>query len=177
MARPIFSYSFLGCSAWRAMQARVTAQLARKAYEQMHKDRPNDIYVAMSLAQAYAVMGEKTRPLLAERALILGRARDPVSTRMAQEHLATTSTIVGENSRATSILAELLQKPYWSYNHGPAAITSAHLRLDPLWDFCAAIRASKNSARKRTREDVQRHEFESLTVASRPLQHEFTLIE
>ena len=51
---------------------------------------------------------------------MLGRAKDPLSTRTTQEHLATILTMVGENSRAISILAELLQKPYWSYNHGPA---------------------------------------------------------
>ena len=43
-------------------------------------------------------------------------------------------TMVGENSRAISILTELLQKPYWSYRYGPPAITPALLRLDPLWD-------------------------------------------
>ena len=43
-------------------------------------------------------------------------------------------TMVGENSRAISILTELLQKPYWSYRYGPTAITPALLRLDPIWD-------------------------------------------
>ena len=42
--------------------------------------------------------------------------------------------MVGENSRAISILTELLQQPYWSYFYGPPAITPAHLRLDPIWD-------------------------------------------
>ena len=40
-------------------------------------------------------------------------------------------TMVGENSRAISILTELLQTPYWSYRYGPAAITPVLLRLDP----------------------------------------------
>ena len=43
--------------------------------------------------------------------------------------------MVGENSRAISILTELLQKPYWSYRYGPPAITPALLRLDPFWNL------------------------------------------
>ena len=48
--------------------------------------------------------------------------------------MAAVQAMVGENSRAISIVAELLQQPYWSYFYGPAAITPAHLRLDPIWD-------------------------------------------
>ena len=51
-----------------------------------------------------------------------------------EEILALIQTIFGENSRAISTLARLLQTPYSSWLHGPAAITSAHLRLDPVWD-------------------------------------------
>jgi len=40
----------------------------------------------------------------------------------------------GENSRAISALAQLLRTPYWSPWYGPAAITPALLRLDPIWD-------------------------------------------
>ena len=80
-------------------------------------------------------MGEKDLALkLAERALMLDRAKDPLRTRTAQEHLAMIQTMVGENSRAISTLTELLQKPYWSYRYGPPAITPVLLRLDPLWD-------------------------------------------
>ncbi len=89
----------------------------------------------MALSQVYAVMGEKDLALkLAEHAVMLDRARDPLRTRMTQEHLAMIQTMVGENSRAISILTELLQKPYWSYRYSPTAITPVLLRLDPLWD-------------------------------------------
>jgi serine/threonine protein kinase/cytochrome c-type biogenesis protein CcmH/NrfG len=115
--------------------AKVTVTPARTTYEQLHKEQPNDAYLAMSLSRAYAVMGEKDLALkLAEQAIMLFRARDPLRTHSAQELLATIQTMVGENSRAISILTELLQMPYWSHRYGPPAITQVLLRLDPLWD-------------------------------------------
>ena len=115
--------------------AKVTAKPARATYERLHKEQPNDAYLAMALSQLYAVMGEKDLALkLAEHALMLDRAKSPLRTRMTQEHLAMIQTMVGENSRAISILSELLQKPYWSYRYGPPAITPVLLRLDPIWD-------------------------------------------
>jgi len=115
--------------------AKVTAKPARQVYERLHKEQPNDAYLAMSLAQAYAVMAEKDLALkVAEYALMLDRAKSPLRTRMTQEHLAMIQTMVGESSSAISILTELLQKPYWSYRNGPPAITPVLLRLDPLWD-------------------------------------------
>jgi TolB-like protein/predicted Zn-dependent protease/tRNA A-37 threonylcarbamoyl transferase component Bud32 len=115
--------------------AKVTAKSPRTTYERLHKEQPNDAYLAMSLSQVYAVMGEKDSALkVAEYALMLDRAKSPLRTRMTQEHLAMIQTMVGENSSAISILTELLQKPYWSYRYGPPAITPVLLRLDPLWD-------------------------------------------
>jgi serine/threonine protein kinase/thioredoxin-like negative regulator of GroEL len=116
-----------------AVGARVTAQQARNILEQLHKEQPNDSYLAMTLSQVYAVMGEKDLALkVAERVLML--AKSPLFAHMVQEHLAMIQTMVGENSRAISILTELLQMPYWSYRHGPPAITPVLLRLDPHWD-------------------------------------------
>jgi TolB-like protein/cytochrome c-type biogenesis protein CcmH/NrfG len=115
--------------------AKVTAKPARTTYERLHKDEPNDAYLAMALSQLYAVMGEKDLALkVAEYALMLDRAKSPLRTRMTQEHLAMIQTMVGENSSAIEILTELLQKPYWSYRYGPPAITPVLLRLDPFWD-------------------------------------------
>jgi len=115
--------------------ARVSAQQARPTYEQIYKDQPNDSYLAMSLSQVYAVMGERDLALkLAEQAVMLDRARDPLRTRLMQENLAMIQTMVRENSRAISILTELLQMPCWSHRHHPAAITPVLLRLDPIWD-------------------------------------------
>ena len=115
--------------------ARVSAQQALNVYEPLHKKQPNDAYLAMAMSQAYAAMGEKDLALkLAEYALMLDRGKSPLRIRMTQEHLAIIQAMVGENSRAISILTELLRKPYWSYRYGPPAITPALLRLDPLWD-------------------------------------------
>jgi hypothetical protein len=40
----------------------------------------------------------------------------------------------GENSRAISTLTRLLKTPYNGWFCGPAPITRALLRLDPIWD-------------------------------------------
>ncbi len=91
----------------------------------------------MALSPAYAVMGEKDLALkLAERELILDRAKSPLSHVWTEEHLAMIQTMVGENSRAISILTELLQKPYWSYSlrstgHYPGA-SQARSALGPF---------------------------------------------
>jgi hypothetical protein len=50
-----------------------------------------------------------------------------------EEELALIQTMVGENSRAISGLAQLLQKPYLSGFYA-TPITPALLRLDPIWD-------------------------------------------
>ena len=50
------------------------------------------------------------------------------------ENLALVQTILGETSRPISTLMELLQTPYFSGLYGPAPITPALLRLEPLWD-------------------------------------------
>ena len=51
-----------------------------------------------------------------------------------EENLAVIQTVFGENSRAISTLTHLLKTPYGSYIYGPAPVTPALLRLDPLWD-------------------------------------------
>jgi len=116
-----------------AAAARVNAQIARNAFEQLRKDQPNDVFTAINLSEIYAMMGERDLALKeAERAITM--AKDPLAERTIREHLASVQVAVGENSIAISILAELLQQPYWSYFYGPPAITPAHLRLDPIWD-------------------------------------------
>jgi predicted Zn-dependent protease len=122
--------------AGNAAGARVTGQAARNILEQLRKDQPKDVFTAINLSEIYAVMGQKDLALeTAEQALVQGRAQmDPLAERTIREHMAAVQATVGENSRAISILAELLQQPYWSYFYGPPAITRAHLRLDPIWD-------------------------------------------
>jgi serine/threonine protein kinase/tetratricopeptide (TPR) repeat protein len=116
--------------------AKATAQQARNTLEKLCKDQPNDVQFLMQLSDVYAAMGEKDLALkTAERTVALGpTVADPLALRTTREHLAAILTMVGQYSRAISILAELLQQPYWSARYGPPALTPAHLRLDPLWD-------------------------------------------
>ena len=65
-----------------------------------------------------------------------------------EENLALIQTIVGENSRAISILSQLLQTPYWGGFYTPVPITPALLRLDPMFDpLLGTIPVSKNFAK------------------------------
>ena len=79
-------------------------------------------------------MGEKDSALkLAERAIMLSpRAKDAASGPLVEERLARIQALFGENSRAISTLAQLLQTPYAANLRVP--ITPALLRLDPIWD-------------------------------------------
>src|SRR5207247_10175096 len=71
----------------------------------------------------------------AEQAIMLSPStQDRVYGPNNEEILALIQTIFGEDSRAISALARLLQTPYSSWLHGPASITPALLRLNPVWD-------------------------------------------
>ena len=59
------------------------------------------------------------------------RAKDAAYGPGLEESLARIQALFGENSRAISTLAQLLQTPYPG---SPTPITPALLRLDPLWD-------------------------------------------
>jgi len=80
-------------------------------------------------------MGEKDLALKeAERATMLDPpGKDAVRGPAMAENLALIQMIFGENSRAIAILTQLLQTPYNEGLYG-IPITSALLRLDPLWD-------------------------------------------
>src|SRR5207237_7343863 len=112
---------------------------ARGTLEQLYRDQPDNFALAACLSQAYAAIGEKNSALnLADRAImLLPSAKDAVDGPATQENLALIQTILGENSRAISTLTQLLQRPgnSWVYGRdGPASITPALLRLDPIWD-------------------------------------------
>jgi serine/threonine-protein kinase len=112
--------------------ARVTAAHARDTLVQL----PNDAFILVNLCQVYAAMGEKDAALTeAERAImVLPRAKDAVKGSSSEENLAFVQAMFGENRHAISILTQLLQTPYSSWLYGPAPITPALLRLDPIWD-------------------------------------------
>jgi serine/threonine protein kinase/tetratricopeptide (TPR) repeat protein len=116
--------------------AKVTAAQARRTHELRYKDQKDNAPLTGNLSFIDAVLGNKELALKeAERAIMLSpNSEDPVDAPGLEENLALIQTMFGENSRAISTLAHLLQTPYSSWLYGPTAITSAHLRLDPLWD-------------------------------------------
>ena len=59
------------------------------------------------------------------------RAKDAAYGPGLEESLARIQALFGENSRAISTLAQLLQTPYATMS---TPITPALLRLDPSWD-------------------------------------------
>jgi TolB-like protein/Tfp pilus assembly protein PilF len=115
--------------------ARATAQQARNTLEPLCKKQPDNHYVVALLSVAYAVLGEKDSALKeAERAIVLlPSAKDRAAGPGLEEILALIQTIFGQNSRAISILRQLLQTPYGSSLYG-TPVTPALLRLDPTWD-------------------------------------------
>jgi TolB-like protein len=118
-----------------AAGARITAEQVRNTFEQLYRDRPNDLVLTKKLSWAYALIGEKDLALkLAERAVTLRpREKDASFGPVFEENLAAVQTICGENSRAISNLAHLLQTPY-SGGFYSAPITSVLLKIDPIWD-------------------------------------------
>jgi TolB-like protein/regulator of sirC expression with transglutaminase-like and TPR domain len=117
--------------------AKVSAEQALNTLEQLYRDQqPDNTNLAAALAQAYAAMGEKDSALkVMERAIMLRpSAKDRVSGPILEENLAFIQTAFGENSHAISTLTQLLQTPQHSGAYGPAPITPALLRLDPIWD-------------------------------------------
>jgi TolB-like protein/Tfp pilus assembly protein PilF len=115
--------------------AKVTAAQARNTLEPLCKNQLDNALFAAALSVANAVLGEKEAALKeAERAImLLPSIKDRVQGPGFEENLALIQTIVGENTRAISTLSRLLQMPYsgWYYL---TPITSALLRLDPIWD-------------------------------------------
>ena len=120
--------------------AKITAEQARNTLEQRYRDQQSDAFLAAALSRAlsraYAVTGERDSSLkAAEHAImLLPSAKDRVSGPALEENLAFIQAIFGESSRPISILTQLLQIPYNSWVYGPATITPALLRLDPIWD-------------------------------------------
>jgi serine/threonine-protein kinase len=118
--------------------AKVTAEQARSTLEALSKDHPDNHSIAEALGLANAVLGEKDAALgAAERAIMLRpSAQDRAAGPALEENLAFIQMICGENRRAISTLAELLQTPYSAgFGRIRTPITPALLRLDPIWDL------------------------------------------
>jgi TolB-like protein/class 3 adenylate cyclase/Tfp pilus assembly protein PilF len=117
-------------------QAKAAAEQARNTLEPIRKEQPDNAFVAAALAVAYAMLDEKDSALKeAERAITLvPSSKDRLFGPGFEENLALVEVIVGENSRAIATLTRLLQTPYGGWLYSPTPITSALLRLDPIWD-------------------------------------------
>jgi TolB-like protein len=128
--------ALMQCLAGDTAGARFTAEQARNTLEQLCRDQPDRASFAGHLSEAYALMGQKDLALkVADRAImLLPRAKDAMRGPAFEENLALIQTIVGENSRAISNLAQLLQTRYDSWLYYDISITPAFFKLDPLWD-------------------------------------------
>ena len=116
--------------------AKAAAEQARNMLETIKKEQSDNAFVAAALAVAYAILDEKDSALKeAGRAITLvPSSKDRLSGPGFEENLALVEMIVGENTRAIATLTRLLQTPYGGWLYSPAPITSALLRLDPIWD-------------------------------------------
>jgi TolB-like protein len=132
--------SFAQRLAGDAASAKATAEQARKTLEPLRKNQPDNSNFAAWLALANAAQGDKDSALKeAERAtILLPTTKDAVDGPGAEENLALIQAIFGENQHAISTLRQLLQRPFQSQFYGPMPLTSAFLRLDPLWDSLRA---------------------------------------
>jgi serine/threonine-protein kinase len=108
--------------------AKVTAEQARNALEPLCKKQPVNGADPVLLSLANAMLGERDSALGE-----MERARMTLEPD-GEEMPALIQTVLGENSRAISILAELLKTPYASFIYFPVPVTPALLRLDPIWD-------------------------------------------
>jgi TolB-like protein/Flp pilus assembly protein TadD len=113
-----------------------TAEQARNTLEPLYKDQLDNADIAQQLSLSFAVIGNKDSAVkTAERAIMLvPSAKDPVDGPSYEESLALVQTMLGENSRAISILGRLLKTPYSGFLYVRGPITPALLRLDPIWD-------------------------------------------
>src|SRR5262249_4051991 len=113
-----------------------TAEQARNVLEALHKDQQDNQNIAQALSLCYAIIGNKDSALkAAERAIMLvPSAKDPVQGPTYEESLALIQTMFGENSRAISTLARLLETRSDAFLYLGTPVTPALLRLDPIWD-------------------------------------------
>src|SRR4030095_14290347 len=145
--------------------AKVTGEEACNTLEQLHRDQPDDAFVALNLSQAYAAIGHKDLALkAAEHAImLLPRTKDAVSGPGFEENLALVQVMCDENSRALSTLTELLQTPYQAGIYGLTPITPALLRLDPLWEPLRADPAFQRLCQDKLDKSVAVLPFENLS--------------
>ena len=113
--------------------AKASAEQARDILEVLCKNQPDNDFPAIHLARTYAILGDKDSAYKqAERVSALVQ-NDAIRRLGAEENLALIEASFGNNARAISIIAHLLQIPYQSSLYA-TPLTPALLRLDPAWD-------------------------------------------
>jgi serine/threonine protein kinase/cytochrome c-type biogenesis protein CcmH/NrfG len=114
--------------------AKATAEQARNARELACKNQPDRAFAWAGLAEANALIGERDLALkqTTRSMILLPSAKDPMVGSALEAYVAFIQTSFGETSRPISTLARLLQTPGFFINGTP--LTSALLRLDPIWD-------------------------------------------
>ena len=132
--------------------ARITAEQARETLEPISKNQPDNDFLAEQLSRVYALLGDKNSALKeADRAIaIMPSAQHATRGPRFEENLALIQMIFGENSRAISTLARLMDVPYTSSIY-ETPITAALLRLDPTWDPLRADPAFRRLCEEKTR--------------------------
>jgi TolB-like protein/predicted Zn-dependent protease len=113
--------------------AKASAEQARKILEVLCQNQPDNDFPAIFLARAYAVLGEKDSAYKEAKRVIALLQNDKVRRPGAEENLALIEARLGDNARAITIIAHLLQIPYQSSLYA-TPLTPALLRLDPTWD-------------------------------------------
>src|SRR2546421_596409 len=113
--------------------AKASAEQARNILEVLCQNQPDNDFPAIHLARTYAILGDKQSAYKeAERVSALVQ-NDAIGRPGAEENLDLIDASFGNNARAISILAHLLQIPYQSSLYA-TPLTPALLRLDPTWD-------------------------------------------
>jgi TolB-like protein/Flp pilus assembly protein TadD len=116
-----------------AAGAKANAGQARNILEVLCKNQSDNDFPAIHLARTYAILGDKESAYKeAERVSALVQ-NDAIRRPGAEENLALIDATFGNNARAISIIAHLLQIPYQSSLYA-TPLTPALLRLDPAWD-------------------------------------------
>jgi tetratricopeptide (TPR) repeat protein len=113
--------------------AKANAEQARKIFEMLCKNQPDNDFPAILLARTYAILGEKDSAYKEARRVSALLQRDAIRRPAAEENLALIEASFGNNARAISIITHLLQVPYQSSLYA-TPLTPALLRLDPIWD-------------------------------------------